>query len=137
MPWSADVREQFNSMERPKGIDQIDDFWIYCGNLQTAFPEWRKGQVYFNALCRVRPDLSRQVYEGEGLDTYYEDERISAFVDWLYAHWTERQPVMLSIQERDTILSALAAAESAGDITFLKACDVSDKLYDMEFESEV
>jgi hypothetical protein len=134
MSWD-DVRKTYLSNERIS-VKEIDDFWIYCGNLQSAFPSWRNGQTYANAIDRVRPDLSKTVLKHSKLDTYYQDDNIPAFVEWLYDNWTERQPVMLSIAERDTILRAMGCAESIGDITFLKACDVTDRLYDMEFESE-
>jgi hypothetical protein len=71
-------------------VESYDDFWVYCGNLQSAFREWRKGQTLFNALQRVRPDLAAKV-RTSSLDTFYRDDRIPAFTNWLYEHWNDPQ----------------------------------------------
>lgn len=85
MSWKESVREDYLYGGKPE-VDDYEDFWLYCGNLQTAFPEWRKGQTLFNALENVRPDLSVKVRTTD-LDPFYRDDRIPAFTDWLYANW--------------------------------------------------
>lgn len=48
---------------------------------QLAHPEWRWGQVHFNVLQEIDPDLAEEVRGGE-LDPYHRDDR----ADWLCAH---------------------------------------------------
>lgn len=45
----------------------------------------RKGQTFSNALQRVRPDMARKV-TGTRFDPYYNDERISAFLEFIQGH---------------------------------------------------
>jgi hypothetical protein len=70
-------------------VESVDEFFGYARLLNEAFPEWRSGQSMFNALRRVRPDLSEQIRGNTELDPFYVDARIPAFRGWLWAAWND------------------------------------------------
>lgn len=61
----------------------------YITKAETAFRHlgslgYRKGQVYMNMLIQERPDLAEMV---RNLDPFYQDEKLSAFLDYIQEHW--------------------------------------------------
>jgi len=66
-----------------------------------ARPGERLGQAYFNALQDVRPDLAAKV-RANGLDPFYEDERLSAFLSYLSKVWEIQVPPMLPQLESES-----------------------------------
>jgi hypothetical protein len=60
--------------------------------LQLQRPEktrWRRGQTYMNLLWMARRDLYDQV-TNTGLDPFYVEEHVPAFLDWLAANWGDQ-----------------------------------------------
>lgn len=51
--------------------------------LQLAeYPQLRTGQAMFSALSMLRPDLAEKIIQTH-LDTFYIDDHIGAFIDWI------------------------------------------------------
>ena len=46
----------------------------------------RRGQRAFNVLRDMRPDLAERV-RSTGVDPFYEDSRLPAFLAWVEANW--------------------------------------------------
>ncbi len=68
-----------------KPVMTYSDFSLYV--YSRTWPEdWRRGQVWFNALHRVRPDLSEKV-RGTQFDPFYQDDRVPKFINWLAENW--------------------------------------------------
>ena len=44
------------------------------------YPEWRKGQAYFNYLYQLHPDVADEIRETE-YDPFYNDSRIEKFLN--------------------------------------------------------
>lgn len=71
---------------------RLTEFWQIVNNTEFP-PDWRYGQVVFNFLAEVRPDLSEQVRgnHAAGLDTFYvndrADPRMATFTQWLSENW--------------------------------------------------
>lgn len=53
---------------------------------RPAATRWRRGQTYMNLLWIARRDLYDQV-PGTGLNPFYEEEDVPAFLDWLAEKW--------------------------------------------------
>ena len=49
-------------------------------------PHQRRGQALFNRLVDVRPDLAHRI-AGTTVDPFMSNDRITAALDWLEAHW--------------------------------------------------
>jgi hypothetical protein len=132
--WPDRLRETYTRGASGEDIETLEDFWVYAGNLQSAFPEWRKGQSIYNALTRVRIDLSRQI-DGTELDPFHNDGVVSALSVWLEAHWTDIQSVKLTEKERDALASAINIAYDNGysSLSMIETYDLADKLWDMDF----
>jgi hypothetical protein len=47
---------------------------------------WRAGQIYFNLLHQVRPDLAGQIC-GSEKDPFHRNDRILPFLEWLIDAW--------------------------------------------------
>jgi hypothetical protein len=54
----------------------------FAGGMQERNPEWRMGQTYFNTLHMTHREWADEIH-GTDLDTFYRDERIPAFREWL------------------------------------------------------
>lgn len=66
-----------------------DEYITLCINRQKAEPSWRWGQVLFNVLYEVRPDLSERV-RGTHFDPFYFDEhsdRVAIFDNFIKENW--------------------------------------------------
>lgn len=63
---------------------------VLIGSMQ--FINWRNGQVAFNTLAQMRPDLAEQV-RGSDFDPFYADqlprgyEKMVSFLAYLREHW--------------------------------------------------
>ena len=44
------------------------------------YPEWRKGQAYFNYLYQLHPNVASEIRETE-YDPFYNDSRIEKFLN--------------------------------------------------------
>jgi hypothetical protein len=54
----------------------------------VAYPEWRDGQLAFNVLYMVYPQLAEMVRGRiDDLDPYYRDENLPRFTDFVKANW--------------------------------------------------
>ena len=47
---------------------------------------WRIGQVYFNILYIMRPDISERV-RGTNLDPFYDDKIVNDFLEFVIGEW--------------------------------------------------
>lgn len=70
-------------------INTLDEFLAYVDELRDIFPEWRRGQTFFNALDRIRPELSDAI-RGTDADPYYDNARMLPFMEWLVQNWEPR-----------------------------------------------
>jgi len=64
----------------------FDEFWTEFLSAQADYPDWRPGQVAFNILCHVAPDLAERV-RGTENDPFNISSRLPAFAAWLKANW--------------------------------------------------
>lgn len=55
-------------------------------------PEWRAGQVYYNALFEVRPDLANLVDDRHDLDPFYRDDVLTGFLAFMRGQWDKQPP---------------------------------------------
>lgn len=136
MNWAKDLHDNWIDMDgNSLEVHSLDDFWVLCGNLQTAFPSWRRGQVMFNALDKVRPDLVTKIVATD-LDPFNDDRRVRDFTDWLHENWIERQPVLLTEKERDALCSAINIAQNEGYslLSQNETYDLVERLWDAEYE---
>jgi hypothetical protein len=62
------------------------DYLSIVSTVADRTPDWRKGQTYFNVLREARPDLAEKV-RGSVLDPFQRDERIEAFLAYVYLNW--------------------------------------------------
>ena len=53
----------------------------------TDQPTLRRGQAFFNALRRLRPDLAEQL-RTSGSDPFYNDAQIPMATAWLRERWS-------------------------------------------------
>jgi hypothetical protein len=63
------------------------DFLDYLTSVQNQIannPSWRMGQAYFNVLYAIEPELADKIRGDFLLDPFHRDERIPAFLSWLY-----------------------------------------------------
>jgi hypothetical protein len=67
----------------------LDEYEELVNRLSREHPEWRLGQAYFNALHRIRADLSIKVRGQDGLDPFHSNGNIRAFKSWLRANWED------------------------------------------------
>lgn len=133
MGWANELHNSWENLSAEDlHVYSLDDLWLLWGNLQTAFPMWRKGQCLFNALDKVRPDLASKLTVE--LDPFYSDDNINALCDWLHENWIERQPVYLSAYERDVLTHALTVAYNDGRISANDEWDINEKLYALDYE---
>ena len=66
---------------------RIEEYHRQVGISRARHPDWRSGQAHFNALCKLRPDLSEEVRGDLALDPFISDANIPAFLDWVMVHW--------------------------------------------------
>lgn len=50
------------------------------------YPNWRKGQLYFNCLHNMDPELANEL-RGSDKDPFYRDDRIPAFLIIVEQRW--------------------------------------------------
>lgn len=61
----------------------------YLAEVEAAtkqHPDWRYGQVAFNVLFEMRPDLSKQI-RGNYLDPFYMSGKLREFHAWVERNW--------------------------------------------------
>lgn len=64
----------------------LDDY-IKAYDIIRFFNNWhRKGQLHFNLLHRLRPDLADKI-RGTEIDPFYLDERIPTYLTWITNNW--------------------------------------------------
>lgn len=70
-------------------MTEVTTFAEYHDLVHKTFiaTNWRLGQTYFNVLDTHRPDLARKVRGSYGLDPYYHDSQILAFLEFVEANW--------------------------------------------------
>jgi hypothetical protein len=55
----------------------------------VAYPEWRDGQLAFNVLYMVYPQLAEAVRgRHDDLDPYCRDENLPRFTEFVKANWS-------------------------------------------------
>lgn len=54
--------------------------------LRNEDDTWRFGQVLFNELTMVRPDISEQI-RGTQMDPFYKDEKMDLFLNFVADRW--------------------------------------------------
>ena len=64
----------------------FDQYMVERLSAETDYPDWRKGQVAFNVLCSIRPDLAERV-RGTHRDPFNLSSRLPDFDAWLQANW--------------------------------------------------
>ena len=57
-----------------------------CFHFSQQYPKQRQGQVAFNILADIRPDISTKI-QGTERDPFYDDERLLAFYDFVARNW--------------------------------------------------
>lgn len=63
---------------------RYEDFIRRATDKLTYTKYERIGQVMFTTLAELSPELTFEIM-GTELDPFYDDDRIPAFLDWLYA----------------------------------------------------
>lgn len=69
-------------------VDQRDPdsylktFYAVVREYQSLYPDWRLGQIYFNALEHMDPVYAGYV-RGSLVDPYNDDRKIPDFIAWL------------------------------------------------------
>jgi hypothetical protein len=69
------------------------DFWRTVHNINKQYKHCRLGQVAFNYLSQVRPELSKRV-RGTPCDPYYvvgDGEDWQRFCDFIFINWRDSQ----------------------------------------------
>ena len=64
----------------------FDGYISACAVASRTMKYWRSGQVYFNVLSDIRPDLSEQI-RGWNLDPFHMDSVLPNFLEWVAANW--------------------------------------------------
>ena len=70
-------------------MTSFEDYWAAFWKVADEFPEWRAGQVRFNVLASLRPDISEEI-RGTVLDPFHFDAdhpRVKEFDSWLAQRW--------------------------------------------------
>ena len=49
-------------------------------------PQMREGQVYFNVLYKMKPELANKI-TGTELDPFYQDEKLGEFLSFICKNW--------------------------------------------------
>lgn len=69
------------------------DFYDVVASTQKGFPTWRAGQVLFNVLWDLRPDLSEQI-RGTELDPFFSEKtggtKYSKAIEFIELHWDDK-----------------------------------------------
>ncbi len=67
-------------------MNQQEKFWNLIKNYETHFTSWRYGQILFNALFDVNPELANEIRASD-LDPFFETERnskkITKFIEFV------------------------------------------------------
>lgn len=70
----------------PRGIEfTYRDYLAHVSQYIADNPELRSGQAYLHVLCRVRPDISREL--GPNTDPWMRDANLPAFLEFVKRHW--------------------------------------------------
>lgn len=69
-------------------VETVEDLREYVGALREAYPMWRAGQAWFNALHFARPELAERI-RATNLDPFHRDDRIRTLQSWLALHWND------------------------------------------------
>lgn len=64
----------------------FDEYVVEASEYQRENPHQRSGQVYFNVLYQVRPDLSERIRTTD-LDPFYRDQRLPQFLEFVANNW--------------------------------------------------
>lgn len=67
----------------------IQEYEELVAQLLHDHPEWRRGQAWFNALHRIRADLSIKVRGNPELDPFHNNRNIPAFRVWVSRNWED------------------------------------------------
>ncbi len=59
-----------------------DNFFQQIKKFSADHKDWRKGQIYFNALNVSHPELAEEI-RGSKFDPFYKDEIILDFIEFL------------------------------------------------------
>ena len=63
-------------------VNSVENFWKRVQEYQqdpVVNKAWRKGQLYFNALYDVDPELANHI-RGTSIDPLHQDEKIESFM---------------------------------------------------------
>jgi hypothetical protein len=58
---------------------KFNEYMKLVNELKNAYPEWRMGQTFFNALQEIDEELADSV-RGREADPFYQDEKIPEFL---------------------------------------------------------
>ncbi len=64
----------------------FEEFVSYAEMYWSANRSQRKGQAYFNALHRLRPDIANDL-TASSVDPFYNDDRIPSFLESVKDCW--------------------------------------------------
>ena len=64
-------------------IEELENF---VTESSIEYPNWRKGQLYFNCLYSMDPELANEL-RGSDKDPFYRDDRIPAFLEIIEQRW--------------------------------------------------
>jgi len=65
---------------------ELTEFYKAVRAYGLASPQQREGQVLFNVLCALRPDLAEQI-RATNLDPFYDDTRMPDTFTWIVQNW--------------------------------------------------
>jgi len=75
-----------NPPPRKENVMTYEEYLTRALTRRELNPTERLGQVYYNVLADVRPDLGDEV-RGTSHDPFYKDEVVPAFLDWARFNW--------------------------------------------------
>ena len=75
-----------NPPHRKENVMTYEEYLTRALTRRELNPHERLGQVYFNVLDTVRPDLGDQVRATPN-DPFYRDEIVPAFLNWARMNW--------------------------------------------------
>lgn len=70
-----------------KGGMSFEEWRLDLTEFAKNRPEWRIGQVAFNSLCEVRPEIADRIRGNGALDPFYIDANIPAFAEFVRENW--------------------------------------------------
>lgn len=70
-------------------METIDAIELKAKELGKIYPKWRKGQVLFNALFLLNPEIGNKIRKTRE-DCFYNDEKIPVFMDKVRELWTKQ-----------------------------------------------